>query len=1038
MKTKFAKWSLLLTLISAGLGAHAEDTDLFVGTPNASSSSLPNVLIVIDNTANWSTAFDNEKAALKAVFDSLPANKVRVGVMLFTETGSGNPNPGGGYVRAAIRTMDSTNTALYSAFVNSLSNSNPNSDKANNRSLGLAMAEAYLYFSGGTAYGGIKAKRDYHNNSVSPNSAYSASNALYALSDNAFTTSTSTTYVSPVNASACQKNYIIYIGNATGGTVTKDSMSQNSIATSILTDGVGGDATTIPLSPSAFQDNIADEWTRFMKLSSYAITTYTIDVDAPTGGNGPANTELLRSMAEVSGGKKYAAASASNAGAEIKEALNQILSEIQSVNSVFASVSLPVSVNTQGTYLNQVYVGMFRPDEHANPRWNGNLKQYKLGFNSAKTLLQLQDADSKSAINSSTGFIAECARSFWTPSSIDTYWNFQANDQTCLSIANSANSNYPDGNIVEKGAQAYMARNNASRGLLTCGLNSCTSLTSFDTGHVSAADLGASTATEQTQLVNWAIGKDVDDDNTTDGIAPSSNTSTAQRPSIHGDVVHSRPVAINYGTNASPQVVVFYGGNDGILRAVNGNRDNAASSTANNIGSVTPGNELWAFMAPESYLNIKRLRDNSIPVKYKGSTNSSAVAKPYGMDGAVVAYTSGSNKWIYASMRRGGRSIYAFDVSTAASPSLKWRAGCPTSSLTDDTNCTTGMTGMGLSWSSPKIISASGAGTTPILVVGGGYDTCEDADPNTCTSSNKGNKVYILNADTGALLNTLTTSRGVVGDISILTDSSGNATYGYFGDLGGNVYRLNIGTSAPASWTLTQIASLGCSTTATCTANRKFMFGPDIVYEDGSYYLLLGSGDREKPLSAYTSAASVNNYFFMLKDHPEDSTWLSSENTNCSANMICMNSLTAITAGSPPTAASIATYKGWYLGLQSGEQVVTSAVTVYGTVTFSTHQPTSASSTNSCDPNLGTARVYNISYLNAASTNGSTTPYENVAGGGLPPSPVIGKVTLDDNTTEPFCIGCSGSSPLEGKKPTGGTVTSPITPKRKVYWYLEQ
>ena len=42
-----------------------------------------------------------------------------------------------------------------------------------------------------------------------------------------------------------------------------------------------------------------------------------------------------------------------------------IFSEIQAVNSVFASVSLPVSVNTEGTFLNQVYIGMFRPDEKA-------------------------------------------------------------------------------------------------------------------------------------------------------------------------------------------------------------------------------------------------------------------------------------------------------------------------------------------------------------------------------------------------------------------------------------------------------------------------------------------------------------------------------------------------------------------------------------------------------------------------------------------------------------------------------------------------
>ena len=44
------------------------------------------------------------------------------------------------------------------------------------------------------------------------------------------------------------------------------------------------------------------------------------------------------------------------------DASERHFSKIQSVNSVFASVSFPVSVNTSGTYLNQVYVGMFRPD----------------------------------------------------------------------------------------------------------------------------------------------------------------------------------------------------------------------------------------------------------------------------------------------------------------------------------------------------------------------------------------------------------------------------------------------------------------------------------------------------------------------------------------------------------------------------------------------------------------------------------------------------------------------------------------------------
>ncbi|MBK7989951.1 MAG: hypothetical protein IPK05_07665 [Comamonadaceae bacterium] len=87
---------------------------------------------------------------------------------------------------------------------------------------------------------------------------------------------------------------------------------------------------------------------------------------------------------------------------------------------MFASVSLPVSMNTQGSYLNQVYIGMFRPDKDSNPRWKGNLKQYKLA--KINNVLNLADADDAAALNNSTGFITECARDYWTPKSVDDYW----------------------------------------------------------------------------------------------------------------------------------------------------------------------------------------------------------------------------------------------------------------------------------------------------------------------------------------------------------------------------------------------------------------------------------------------------------------------------------------------------------------------------------------------------------------------------------------------------------------------------------------
>src|SRR3989338_11637379 len=165
--------------------------------------------------------------------------------------------------------------------------------------------------------------------------------------------------------------------------------------------------------------------------------------------------------------------------------------------------------------------------------------------------------------------------------------------------------------------------------------------------------------------------------------------------------------------------------------------------------------------------------------------------------------------------------------------------------------------------------------------MGGGYDTCQDT--NNCLSSNKGNKIYVLDASDGTLKKTFNTDSSVVADLTVIPDADGvNIKYAYAADLGGNVYRISgvdantpIGTTAPGSWTITKVAALGGSG----ADNRKFMFPPDALDESGTYVLLLGSGDREKPLASYTEATAVNNRFFAIKDKPTDASWLSSETT---------------------------------------------------------------------------------------------------------------------------------------------------------------
>ncbi|SFP99899.1 type IV pilus assembly protein PilY1 [Geopseudomonas sagittaria] len=1089
MINRFRKTLLAVALLAASAGAVAEDIDLFVGAESLSGSDYPNVIILLDNSANWaaqsqqwpdgSAQGESELRAIKRVVSGLaPANedaKVNIGLMMLNE-GSGQI-PDGGYVRSRVMEMTWANRVEFIRKIDHiLANFQDPSEKVSS-SVGYdrAMFEVFKYFGGHTriaeAYSDIEGGSQPRNSTHFGSYRYSG-DAVFAKRDPlAFADLAQTTYkpAAPTEEVCKAKNYVILIGNGWPGPTESDAAT--------LLRNVGEDPTQQIYPTSSSDVRYADEMARFMYQTDVSpapgfqnVVTYTIDVY--NAKPSAAHEKLLRSMGDVGGGGYFAA---TNEDA-IAVALQTALSEIKSVSSVFASVSLPVSVNTQGTYLNQVFVGMFRPDENALPRWAGNLKQYKMGLSGGE--LVLQDADGASAINSSTGFVTECARSFWTPKTTTPanywgdatlpYWSKVPEGKAggCMAVSGSAQADYPDGNVVEKGAQGYKLRtggslllaNATTRNVLACTQSDCTTppapavglLDQFDTSHsVTAAELGATvTATERTALINWARGADAGADSEFSDGRVYTTTST-MRPSVHGDVVHSRPVAINFGSDTSKEVVVFYGGNDGLLRAVNGNRDGEGA-----IGGLEPGRELWSFMPPEFYPHIKRIRDNEVGIDFPNFPVVTGLPTPepkrYGFDGPVTAHKDSSDAWLYAAMRRGGRALYAFDVDNPASPSLKWRIGCPSPDVASDTGCTTGLSDIGQTWSSAKPFLAQGyeAGAAPLLIMGGGYDVCEDFDNGTqnhnCSASSKGNQIYILDADSGDVVRAFETERGVVGDVTLVTGSNGMTQYAYAADLGGNVYRITIGESTEDNWSMTRIAALGCDSLASCNANRKFMFAPDVVVDGNTYYVLVGSGDREKPLEnndegVASAATTVANHFYMVRDIPTDTNWLSSERSTCSVpdgepSVICLDSLYPIGAtADSPTESVVNTKKGWYLELRNDEQVVTSAITVYGVVTFSTHIPEHYQP-GQC-PTLGTASVYNIDYTNAKSLNGTGLRFEEIAGGGLPPSPVAGMVTLDDGTTVPFVIGSNPESPLQGGEAPAPNVAG--QPRAKVYWNIE-
>lgn len=1040
-KTTRPWWRLALVLGLAALpAAQAEDIDIFMASMTAGEAAQPNIMIMVDNSSNWSRAAqkwpDNggkqgaaEIQALQNVLNSgpLPANMGFAGF-----TGSGGTV--GGYMRFGIRDMGvaANKTALNNILGHIKSNVESAAEKVNDNGESAAMYEVYKYFNampvfrGGYASGNEPASNvDKSGNSGNPSSKKPTAFAQGLASGFALNPADALRYTGPP-ASSCGRNYLIFVVNNAGGRIPEGSQSY---------EGVGA-GTSLPLLPGVQDTSWTDEWARFLYQSG--ISVYILD--AYNAQQNVSHSKVLQRAATVGGGRYFAVKNQE----QIELAIKQILAEIHAVSSTFASASLPISATNRSQNLNQVFIGMFRPDGEAEPRWMGNLKRYQLVR--TDTGVDLGDQLGKPAVNLQTGFVTECAASYWTTDSgsywADVYGNALARSgctvfPTVDGIAGSQWSDLPDGPVVEKGGVAEMLRkgnnppttNTAPTWAVNRNIYTYSSTATSKLESISTDNTGWSTA-----LLDWVKGWDDDATVTIDGVTsrPHSEFTTIAasdrtRPSIHGDVIHSRPLPVNYGNGS---VTVYYGSNDGMVRAVDAEN----------------GRERWAFVAPEHFARFQRLHDNRPLVNYPNVDPAlNPQPRDYFFDGSMGLYQKADNSkvWIFLSQRRGGRMLYAFDVTDPASPSLKWRVGCP--NRDDDTGCTPGFENMGQTWSIPQVAFLKGYSTTkPVLVVGGGYDRCEDANSATpaCGTARKGAAVFVIDADTGARVAMLETPNGsVAADISLAdTNGDGSVDFGYAATTSGDIWRADFSSAtlqpqAASDWSIRRVAY-------TSGAGRKFLYGPALLNVGSKTYVALGSGDREHPLERhYPYSSPVVNRFYLLLD---DLSVLSSsttaavnmdtdpgmQNYSVEANALCG------TPGVTPTSG----LKGWFMDLsRRGEQTVTSALIAAGMVTFNTNRAT-PSSANACSNPLGEARGYWVNLLNAsgsigvgnASCGGDRSSV--FVGGGLMPSPTLASVVIGDKV-ETVVIGATQRSGGSSSGIAPQQLKPVISSKRKtIYW----
>lgn len=1051
-RSKLAAAALLA--LAAPFAGQAADTDIY--GPSASGAGQPNVVFYLDNTSNWSAnnqawskasvdtkcnaqtdpakktlclgystqIFGADSSlkqgqvqlrALKLVLNELVCSgspnalKVNIGLALMGQQSTLSNGHGVGIINFAVQALTGTTATPSSckAIIDRLdlidSNINSPTYKApSSANYGSGYYEIFKYFGG-------------HSNptlagNVAPNGGtpvgatgygpvrYSSINSLDDPA--AFTSGAKTTYKSPLSgAASCGNNYIVLVGN------TYPNSEPNNGGPTIFN---GINYTPPTLSPvSSDTSRYADEWAYFVanadvsdidgvqRIFTYAINTYNNKPDTDQG-------KLLKSMAAAGG---IGSAGYLEVGGDLLAlvtAFKDILLNIAAVNSVFTATTLPVSTTTQGTFLNQIFVGMFRPDADAAPRWVGNLKQYQLGM--VNGVLDLVDKNGKPAVLAGAGFFSPLADSFWTEDSVF----FDA----LRSGTPPSASDRPDGPIVEKGGAAQQLRKAFEQS--AAGRN-----VKVLVGTV-LQDLPSNAAFSPFTLdeVKWIRGEN----NVSTGAGAerlngsylnagvtTALGSTGARHSIHGDVLHSRPIALNYGNG---DVVVYYGANDGFFRAVDGSK----------TGSMG-GNELWSFIAPEHYGLITRLRTGT-PTIHLPETNGSggtitapsgSAPKSYGMDGPIGVYArygsgggSVTQAVIYPTMRRGGQGVYAFDVTSKTAPSRLWNISGGSGDYAK----------LAQTWSMPKpVVISSSTASAPILLMGGGYDPSEDSN----SSSGIGNVVYVINGFTGARIAALATDYSVPSDVTVVdVNGDGEPDRAYVADVRGHLYRIDFPTGGnlltSATWSATsavKIAALG----------GKVFFAPDVVVTKDFVAVLTGTGDREKPLLVSTA-----DNFFLIKDTvgaPRTTPLVKNDLTR-----VAKIDNATMAPGSLNPAPNDP--EGCYLELATnGEKVVNAPFTIAGATYFGTNRPKPASSTT-CSADLGEAYAYKFPLF-----CGVPAKPNSITGGGLPPSPVGGIVTIKVNNQDvkmPFIIGSGeGNSSFKPGQPT-----FPIPPVRtRQHWRID-
>ncbi|WP_190275505.1 pilus assembly protein [Allochromatium vinosum] len=976
--------ALGLSALIGAASAQADDIDFYLLPP--SDPVAPNVLFILDESGSMDdyNRMTDLKNSMKTLLD----------------------NPMMDHVQAAIMGYTTANTDIY------YNNRGWNTYANVNGSLAIKLHSDFKTVGEGSNRSAMKAIVDGLSPRASTPTVWALKLGMEWFDSRATqiegtpsdrTRATSPTYSSPMSDPAywCVPNHLVlltdgepnsndpnYYGLTSykGTTCVKDSTSieeKGRCAAEIAAWGYNNDLRT----DSVWEDN-------------QNVTTHTIALGDSLGSNDKA---FLKNIAIKGGGGYYEADNAST----LLNAFETIVDDAKSeVEYIYNAPVIPVSATNASVSGDYIYVPLFAPEP--NKLWLGNVKKYKMKQQKDGTFKVFSKGGSD-AVNVN-GMFLDNAKNFWDtepdgdggdvliggaagqigdePRNLYTWLDGNdldlTDDNNRLHRDNLLEEN--DGGVIKN---ILLTSHSCSENRTEYENCSCTNDSELRDNKCCKKDSNGKWKCRDKWKSCQPVIKSEISCPAGDLLDWMNFTGTHTYSFVEmGAPLHTQPLLVRYASGD----VVYQPTSQGLLHAF----DEAT------------GKEKWAFMPDELLHTIDDARINAA----LGENES----RLYGLDGPMVLVHDDPNKngtvdsrekaYLLVSMRRGGRNIYALDISNSSVPKLAWEI---------KGGVTSGFEKLAQTWSAPQIGKIKGYDGT-VVAFGGGYDEDQDAVTGSRQNDDIGNAIYIVDAWTGSRVKTITNSggdinisnmnNGIVSGVRLLDiNNDGYSERLYAADVGGRIIRVDLeaNNGAGAGGILADVNE------GSAAGNRRFFTEPEIGYLSwGARYLVIaiGSGNRPDPLSN-----TVTDRFYVIKDYDifQEKDWQEKDENNLAAYPYDHNDFTDITSadlskaenGSQSvTVQNVQSRKGWFYTLSAGEKTLSKALIANYAAMFTTYSGTRSDDISPCEAKstTGVSRFYALDLRHGGSrfdldlddsldTDDRSIVITSI--GGLPPPPTL-------------------------------------------------